>query len=202
LLSAADSLWSDEEIEAAAGVCGDAVNGLLDGEDPYAGAGCIDEFAERLDQNPGLREQVIGAARLIPQGLLSADSRVLAVMGLVAERRDPRLEWLSRNARSVLRESERLIRMIGDSGTQRAFDARRHPSRTDGWQVYPAISIALALAARHAARGHADAGKWMLREQRAWAGLAEVAPQLVTIDMIIAELTVGTRLKHESDVPQ
>jgi hypothetical protein len=197
LLSAADSLWSDEEIEAAVGVCGDAVNGLLDDEDPYAGAGCIDEFAERLDQNPGLREQVIGAARLIPQGLLSADSRVLAAMDLVAQRRDPRLEWLSRNARSVLREGERLIRMIGDSGTQRAFDARRHPRRTDGWQVYPAISIALALAARHAARGHAEAQKWMLREQRAWAGLAEVAPQLVTIDLIIAELTVGQRVQEE-----
>ena len=29
LLSAADSLWSDEEIEAATSICGDSVNGLL-----------------------------------------------------------------------------------------------------------------------------------------------------------------------------
>ncbi|WP_226862925.1 hypothetical protein [Mycolicibacterium baixiangningiae] len=202
LLSAADSLWSDEEIEVAVGVCGDAVIGVLDGEDPYAGAGCIDGSAELLDQNPALRDQFIHAARLVPQGLLSADSRVLAAMDLVANRRDSRLEWLTRNARSVFREGERLIRMIGHSGTQRAFDARRHHSRTDGWQVIPAISMALALAARHAARGHAEAEKWMLREQRAWAGLAEVAPQLVTIDLIIAELTVGTRLKQESGLPQ
>jgi hypothetical protein len=195
LLSAADSLWSDDEIEAAINVCGDSVNGLLDGADPYANAGIIDESAELLDQNPALREQFIHAARLVPQGLLSADSRVLAAMDLVAKRRDPRLDWLIRNARSVLREGERLIRMIGDSASQQAFDARRHRSRIDGWQVIPAISMALALSARHAARGHAEAARWTQRERRAWEGLAAVAPQLVTIDLIIAELTVGRRLE-------
>lgn len=195
LLSAADSLWSDDEIEAAISVCGDGVNGLLDGADPYASAGVIDESAELLDQNPAIREQFIRAARLVPQGLLSADSRVLAAMDLVTQRRDPRLEWLMRNARSVLREGERLIRMIGDSRSQRAFDARRHRTRIDGWQVIPAVSMALALSARHASRGHAEAAKWMLREQRVWEGLAAVAPQLVTIDLIVAELTVGRRLQ-------
>jgi hypothetical protein len=195
LLSAADSLWSDDEIEAAINVCGDSVNGLLDGADPYAHAGIIDESAELLDQNPALREQFIHAARLVPQGLLSADSRVLAAMDLVAKRRDPRLDWLIRNARSVLREGERLIRMIGHSASQQAFDARRHRSRIDGWQVIPVISMALALSARHAARGHAEAVRWMQRERRAWEGLAAVAPQLVTIDLIIAELTVGRRLE-------
>ncbi|MBX7432552.1 hypothetical protein JDV09_10620 [Mycobacterium sp. Y57] len=193
LLSAADSLWSDEEIEAAISVCGDAVNGLLDGEDPYAAAGRIDDSAELLDQNPALRDQFIHAARLVPQGLLSADSRVLAAMDLVAERRDPRLEWLVRHARSVLREAERLIRMIGDPATQKAFDARRHPARTDGWRVLPEISMAFALAARHASRSNAEAVKWLIREQRPWTSLAEVAPQLVTIDLIIAELIVGRR---------
>lgn len=195
LLSAADSLWSDDEIDAAISVCGDSVEGLLDGADPYASAGIIDESAELLDQNPSLREQFIHAARLVPQGLLSADSRVLAAMDLVAQRRDLRLDWLTRNARSVLRESERLIRMIGHSASQQAFDARRHRSRIDGWQVIPAISMALALSARHAARGHAEAAKWMIRERRVWEGLGAVAPQLVTIDLIIAELTVGRRLE-------
>ena len=197
LLSAADSVWSDDEIEAATSVCGDAVNGILDGADPYAGAGRIDGSAELLDQNPELREQFVRAARLVPQGLLSEDSRVLAAMDFVRDRHDPRLEWLMRNARGVLREGERLIRIIGDAGTQRAFDARRHHTRSDGWHVIPAVSIALALAARHAARGHAEAEKWMLREQRPWADLAEVAPKLVTIDLIIAELTVGHRIEEE-----
>lgn len=193
LLSAADSLWSDEEIEAAASICGDSVNGLLDGCDPHASAGRMDESADLLDREPGLREQYIRDAGLIPRGLLSAESRVLAAMELVAQRRHPWLEWLMRNAHGVLREGERLIRIIGDPATQAAFDARRHHSRTGGWHVVPAISMALALGARHASRGHVEAARWMIREQRPWADLAAVVPQLVTIDLIIAELVVGRR---------
>lgn len=197
LISAADSLWSDEEIEASLGVCGDAVTGILDGKDPYASAGHFDGSADLLDQNPSLREQFIQHARLIPQGLLSEDSRVLAAMDLVVSRRDPQLEWLMRNARGVLAEGEKLIRIIGDPKSQRAFDARRHHSRVDGWRVVPAISMAFALAARHAARGHVEAGKWVLREKRPWEDLASVAPQLVTIDLIVAELTVGRRVAEQ-----
>jgi hypothetical protein len=200
LLSAADSLWSDEEIEAATGICGDSVNGLLDGCDPHASAGRMDESADLLDREPGLREQYIREAGLIPRGLLSAESRVLAAMELVGQRRHPWLEWLMRNAQGVLREGERLIRIIGDPATQAAFDARRHHSRTGGWHVVPAVSMALALGARHASRGHVEATRWMIREQRAWADLAAVVPQLVTIDLIIAELVVGRRVvKEEMD---
>jgi hypothetical protein len=45
LLSAADSLWSEDEIEAAITICGDTVAGILDGHDPCAGVGGLDEFA-------------------------------------------------------------------------------------------------------------------------------------------------------------
>lgn len=193
LLSAADSCWSDEEIDGAVTVCGDVVEGLLDGTDPYASAGRIDASADLLDQNPALREQFIRAARLVPQGLLSEDSRVLAAMDLVVNRRDSRLEWLMKNAHNVLREGDRLLRMIGDQPSLNAFEARCHPTKTGGWHVIPAVSMALALAARHAARGNAEAVRWLIREQRAWADLAVVLPQLVTIDLIIAELVVGRR---------
>jgi len=37
----------------------------------------------------------------------------------------------------------------------------------------------------------------MIREQRPWADLATVVPQLVTIDLIIAELVVGRRADKE-----
>ncbi|WP_156452469.1 hypothetical protein [Mycobacterium gordonae] len=52
LLSAADSLWSDEEIEAAISICGESVIGLLDGCDPHASAGRMDESADLLDRDP------------------------------------------------------------------------------------------------------------------------------------------------------
>jgi hypothetical protein len=196
LLSAADSLWSDDEIEAAEVICGDSVHGIIDGHDPYAGSGCLDEAAELLDSNPTLREQWVRSAGLIPHGILSADSRVLAAMELVANRRHPRLEWLVGHAHSVLREAERLVRMIGDVATQDAFTARLHRTRTGDWYVIPALSMAFALAARHASRGNEDAQKWVIREQRPWEDLAQVVPELVTIDLIVAELTVGRRLKE------
>ncbi|MGQ9351436.1 hypothetical protein [Mycolicibacterium gilvum] len=196
LLSAADSLWSDEEIDGAISVCGDAVNGLLDGNDPYASAGTLDESAELLDQNPAVREHIISAAGLVPNGLLSADSRVLAAMDLVVNRKDFRLDWLIKNAHSVLREGERLLRMIDHQASQNAFDARRHPTRTGGWHAIPAVSMVLALVARHAARGNADAVRWLIREQRPWADLAAVLPQMVTIDLIMAELIVGRRAEE------
>ena len=200
LLSAADSLWSEEEVEAAIGICGDSVMGILDGQDPHRNAGRLDESAELLDREPAVREQMIRAAGLVPQGLLSADSRVLAAMEFVGQRRDARLEWLMKHARSVLNEAERLVRIIGDPTTQTVFDARCHHSATGGWRVVPAISMALALAARHAARGHAPSLNWVIREKRPWEALAEVAPHLVTIDMIIAELAVGRRVDDKAGI--
>lgn len=198
LLSAADSLWSDEEIEAAEVICGDSVHGILDGNDPYASYGCLDESADLLDSNPALREQWVRTAGLIPQGILSADSRVLAAMQFVENRRHLKLEWLVKHARSVLKEAERLIRIIGDDATQRALTARLHRTRTGDWHVVPALSMAFALAARHASRGNHEALKWVIREQRPWEDLAEVAPELVTIDLVIAELTVGRRIEEKA----
>ena len=177
-------------------VCGDAIDGLLDGHDPYSSAGRLDETADLLDREPGFRDGLIRAAGLIPQGLLSADSRVLAAMEFVENRRHQRLDWLTRNARSVLREAESLIRTIGDPTTQKAFESRVHQTQTGDWYMIPAISMAFALAARYASRGHVEATKWIVREQRPWENLAEVAPQLVTIDLIIAELTVGRRAEE------
>jgi len=201
LLSAADSLWSDEEVEQAIAVCGDSVNGILDGDDPNSNDGRLDESADLFDNNPELREQLVRAAGLIPKGLLSADSRVLAAMEFVANRRNPTLQWLVVNAHNVLREAERLVRIIGEPQTEAAFAARIHPNRDRGWHVIPAVSIACALAARHASRGHQEARRWIERQRRPWADLAEVAPQLVTIDLIIAELTVGRR-EHPTEVTE
>ena len=190
------SRWSEDESEAATSVCGDAVGGLLDGHDPYSSAGRLDETADLLDREPGFRDSLIRAAGLIPQGLLSADSRVLAAMEFVENRRHQRLDWLTRNARSVLREAESLLRTIGDPATQKAFESRLHQTQTGDWYVIPAISMAFALAARYASRGHVEETIWIVREQRPWENLAEVAPQLVTIDLIIAELTVGRRAEE------
>ena len=89
-------------------------------------------------------------------------------MEFVKQRRDPRLEWLIKHAHKILDETERMLRILDDPVTQAAFNARRHPDATGGWRVVPTISLGLALAARHAARGNATAA----------ASAAEAEPHL------------------------
>jgi hypothetical protein len=91
LLCAADSLWSEDEIDGAISICGDSVAGLLEGNDAHANSGRMDETADLLDRQPALREQIVKAAGLVPTGLLSSESRVIAAMELLSERRQPRL---------------------------------------------------------------------------------------------------------------
>ena len=87
---------------------------------------------------------------LVPTGLLTSDSRVLAAMEFVKQRRDPRLEWLIKHAHKILDETERMLRILDDPVTQAAFNARRHPDATGGWRVVPTIS--LGVGARGPAR--------------------------------------------------
>lgn len=192
LLSAADADWSEDEVAAAIEVCGDVVADLLSGADPFAAAGRLDASAEIFDSQAAMREEFVRQTGLVPTGLLTSDSRVLAAMEFVKQRRDPRLEWLVKHAHKILDETERMLRILDDPVTQAAFNARRHPDATGGWRVVPAISLGLALAARHAARGNATAAAWLPRQGRIWADLATVVPQMVTIDLIVAELLVAS----------
>jgi hypothetical protein len=192
LLSAADAYWSQDEVAAAMEVCGDVVADLLSGTDPFANAGHLDASAEVFDSQAAMREEFVRQTALVPTGLLTGDSRVIAAMEFVKQRREPRLEWLIKNAHKVVDETERMLRILDDPVGQAAFNARRHLAATGGWRVVPAVSLGLALAARHAARGNATAAGWLPRQSRIWADLATVAPQMVTIDLIVAELLVAS----------
>jgi hypothetical protein len=70
--------------------------------------------------------------------------------------------------------------------------ARRARRVTGGWHLVPAVSLAFAFASRHAARGNVVAAGWLPRQSRVWTDLALVVPQMVTIDLIIAELLVAS----------
>lgn len=198
LLSGADAEWSADEVEAAIDVCGDVVSELLVGKDRFATVGRLDAAADVFDREPVMRAEFVRQAGLIPQGLLSGESRVIAAMQLVNERRDQRLDWLMRHAHKILVETDRMIRMLGNPVAQAAFDARRHPTATGGWRVVPSISLGFALAARNAARGSELAGGWLDRQARVWTDLAKVVPQLVTIDLIVAELLTASSFTSKS----
>lgn len=202
LLSAADAGWSVDEIEAAAEVCGDVVTELLDGKDLAAQAGRLDQGSQIFDAQPQMREQFVRGMGLVPAGLLSADSRVLAVMEYVKNRRDPRMEWLVRNAHTVLESSTKLLAYLKDPVADAAVTARRPPDTTGGWRMIPTISLTCAFAARHAARGNRAAAAWLVDRQRSvWARLAEVAPSMVTTDIILAELLVSSTTTSSEGTP-
>ena len=192
LLCAADLDWDEGEVEAAAEVCGDVVTELLAGRDPFAAQGRLDQAADLFDQLPMMRDEFVRRCGLVPRGLLMGDTRVLAVMDFVKHRRDERLEWLIKNAHKVLAETERLLRMIDDPVASSAFAARCHPTASGGWRVVPALSLGLALAARHSARGNAIAAGWLPSVRRPWTDLAKVVPDLVTTDLVLAELLVAS----------
>jgi hypothetical protein len=106
-------------------------------------------------------------------------------MDLVKKRRDPRLQWLMVNSRKIFEETTRLLRIINDSTTMAAFEARRHHTALSGWRVVPSLSLGCALAARHAARGNQIASGWLERQRRWWSDLGEVVPQLERVPWII-----------------
>ncbi|MFI5696757.1 hypothetical protein ACIA58_33190 [Kribbella sp. NPDC051586] len=201
LLSAADAEWSPEEVDAAIEVCGDVVTTVMEGSDLYAKSGRFDDGADIYAHNPAQRDAFVAMMGLVPQGLLGSDTRVIAAMELISRRNDRRLDWLLRNARSVLAVTEKLLAQIAAPEVYASFQARKHPTRNDGWRAIPAISIGLAIAARYAARGHDLAVKHMEYLRRGWVDLATVVPQLVTIDLVLAELLVAAaaaRTKEQS----
>lgn len=181
----------EEALEAAAVVCGDAVFQLAEGRDPVPTAGRFDESADRYDAlDPQTRAIFRAQAAFVPKGLLDADSRGAAAMRLLETRRDHDLGRVVPRAHRLLEEVNRLFGLIDAPAAAEAVRARTHPTRPEGWRALPAVSMGFALAARYAAHGDTMARGWIDQERNAWAQLAAASPELVTIDMIIAELMV------------
>lgn len=174
-------------------VAGDTFFALLEGDDPHARVGRFDVVSDMIDRmDHAQRQQLKTAVAFVPAGLLSGDARAMAAQDLLENRKHELLGFLSRNAHSVLGEGARLLMSIDSGPGTRAVDARRHPTDEYGWRSLPAMSMALAFVARHAARGSKPAAHWMLRQDRVFSDLAMVAPDLVTTDLIIAELTLSS----------
>jgi hypothetical protein len=87
-----------------------------------------------------------------------------------------------RNALSVLASRPRLRAQV---------EARRSDGGAGEWQALPATSAALAIVARRAARGDVRCQHMEQMYRPRWHQLAISAPELVTIDLVLAELLVG-----------
>lgn len=192
LLSAADGAWSAEEVEEASRICGDTLDDLLAGQDPHATSGKLGPDTDLYDREPSVRPFLIAPLKLVPKALLDGDTRTKAAIDFVDHRHDERLEWLCKNSRRITSEIDQLVRGRAEAPFAAALTARRHPSADAGWRLIPTVSLGYAIAARLASRGHQRALEWIKRQQRPWADLAAVAPDMVTIDLIVAEALVAS----------
>lgn len=192
--------WSSGAFESALEVCGEEIVHLREGVDRHSKAGRFDSAAEAFAANPASRKAFVNQIGLIPQGILSPDSRVLAAMALIESLDSDRLHWLMSHARSVAELIEQILEKIGSKQTLQAFIDRKNPINNSDWRALPSISIGFALIARYAARGNPTARDYVLKIRRAWIDLAKAAPQLVTIDLTIAEFLVAAHLTKSNEM--
>jgi hypothetical protein len=180
-------------LDAAAAQCGDNLASLLGGDgDPCAQVGQFGRGAERMAHLTSEQlEAVWQAAAVVPQALLDADTRAVAARRIFDARHTPELARAAREAVSVVRSAERLVTASAYPGLASQIRARSHPDGRGGWLALPAMSAALALAARIAARGDDKCRAFERLWRERWADLARRAPDLVQIDLVLAEALIA-----------
>jgi len=198
----ADGHPSAALLDAALAQCGHNLEAMLGGEaDPAAGVGRFGPDAERLALlTPDQVDAVWQAAAVVPQALLDADTRAIAARQMFDARRH--LAGPARDAAVVVRDAEQLVTASPYREAAALITARRHPERKGGWLALPAMSASLALVARIAARGNESCQAYERRWRPRWADLAWQAPELASIDVVLAEALIAgaerTRFAEEA----
>jgi hypothetical protein len=176
--------------------CGEGALTLLAGApDTDAGIGRFDANAVRFAQMPAQQVDAIWrAARVVPEALLSADSRSRAARRLFDVRNRSELFGLRKQAPALTHAVDGVCRRLPVlyRTPAQALVRGRHPGvNAHGWQHLPAASAALAVLARLAARGIAGCAELERRWRPQWAVLAAAAPDIVTLDIVLAELSLA-----------
>lgn len=191
LAALAGGLSDPDCFEAAARQCGETLEQLVEeGRDPHASVGRFDAAVERLIHlEPQQIEAIWRAARIVPRALLDADSRASAALRLFDRREEKGLREAGKLAATAVQRTLPLLEGRPELIAQ--LKARMHPQGKGGWFALPAASTAFALLARLAARGHPACRNLEQLFREYWLQLAAGAPDLVLIDLILAELLLG-----------
>ena len=162
---------------------------LLDtGVDRHAKVGRFDDNTRILNNFPPDRlEQIWAAASPIPGRLLQLDTRMIAARQLFDARNSRTLRDLVGSSRTVLERTKGVIFAVFGPGGEEPVEAR---IGSDGWRNLPALSMALAIVARLAARDLGNARGIYAGMRDHYAQLAEAAPAFVEQDLVIAELWI------------
>jgi hypothetical protein len=180
-------------VDEAIAQCGESLSAILRGEgDPHAEIGRFGPEAERMAMfSPDQVDALWQAAAVVPQAVLDADSRMVAARRLFDARTKPGVRKAAAHATSVAKQAERRVRDSRFPLLVQQITNRRHPDGKGGWLAVPAMSAALAVAARLAARGDEGCRSLERAYRDIWAGLAHDAPDLVAIDLIVAEALIA-----------
>jgi hypothetical protein len=179
----------DEDCRGAAErQCGETFGEILtSGIDPHAGVGRFGREVDRLvHMSPQQIEGIWRAANVVPQALLDADTRASAARRLFDARDVARP--VGQMAAYAVKTAADILTRAGRAHLISQLDQRKHPDDQAGWRNLPAASVAFALIARLAARGDGAARNAEQTFRADWTRLATVAPDLVTIDLVLAEL--------------
>jgi len=178
-------------MEAALARCGPSLDAVLRGaDDPHAQVGRFGPDAERMAA-ADLLEAERPPAAVVPQPLLDADTRAVAATQLFGARRTPELARAAQDATSVVRSAERLVAASPYRRAVAQIADRRDPGGKGGWLALPAMSASLALVARISARGDEDCRSFERAWRARWTDLARQAPDLTSIDLVLAEALIA-----------
>jgi hypothetical protein len=126
-----------------------------------------------------------------PMPLLSVQARRAAALQLASVHRDPRLAAARAQGGELVQQ---ILRTIGGY-LARHMQKRKHPCPTEGWHYLAWLSTGLALLARSGARGDRRAAGLLEQHHAVWTSLAQCAPRIMTIDLVVAELLL-TGMEH------
>ncbi|MFC0552543.1 hypothetical protein ACFFHJ_16765 [Planotetraspora thailandica] len=189
----AGGLQDEDCFAAAERQCGEAFREIVvDGVDSFAGVGRFGADADRLvHMTPQQIEGIWRAANVVPRALLDADTRASAARRLFDARGEEAAREVGSVALYAVKTAEAVLRRLERLDLLPQLDQRRNPDGRAGWRSLPAASIAFAMVARLAARGDAQCRTAEQTFRADWTRLAAIAPDLVTIDLVLAELLVG-----------
>ncbi len=169
---------------------GDVAVGLLNDDDPHATIGKFSTpDVNVLDEmTPEALDAVMKAVSPIPGHLLDVDERMLHARELFDHRHDSALAELCLRSDKLLRVAESCVTdHLGSDGVAPIRARESIP----GWYSLPALTMALALANRLAARGNSVALTLSNATRSHFSYLARVAPRMIEQDLAIAELRIA-----------
>lgn len=170
-------------------VCGDLVESVAGGATDWSPhVGRFDHAAILNAKTPTDLATMWREARVVPAGLLDIDTRAAAGMALFQARKNGVFGSMTRDGEALVHAAEGILRDSGHDALRGWLQSRSPVRSAWDWEVIPQLSAVFAAMARAAARGEARAVQFSARFVDQWQSLARAAPQIVEIDIVLAEM--------------